>query len=174
MHSLHRHSIVTASLALLVFSAQAHDISAKDTDRSPDEWIALGETVHGGFGSHIALGIRIGQDALHRLNAKRREVDVSVTEGKNAPCACVADGLVVATSASPGQKTLTVNAKSQDAAYLAVIEVKNRATGATATYRVPSSMIETLAKMNPGKSAKQRFEAVFAMPQSQLFEVSTK
>lgn len=174
MHRLPRHLIVIASLALFVLAAQAHDISAKNTDRSAGEWIALGETVHGGFGSHIALGIRIGQDALHRLNARRRDVDVSVTEGKNAPCACVADGVMVATSASPGQKTLTVNAKSQDTGYLVVIEVKNRTTGATASYRVPSSMIEPLATMNPGKSARQRFEAVFAMPQDQLFEVLVK
>ena len=155
-------------------AAKAHEIGVKDTDRTPDEWVALGETVHGGFGSHIALGIRIGQDALHRLNAKRRDIDVTVTEGKNAPCACVADGLMVATSASPGQKTLTVNPKSQDAGYLALIEVKSRSTGQVVSYRILASAIEPLAKINPGMSPKQRLDAVFAMPQSQLFEVATK
>lgn len=47
--------------------ALSQGMAVKDTDRTADEWIALGETVHGGFGSHIALGIRIGQAALQRL-----------------------------------------------------------------------------------------------------------
>ena len=33
---------------------------------TPDEWIALGTRVHGGFGSFIPVGIRIGLDALRR------------------------------------------------------------------------------------------------------------
>ena len=67
-----------------------------------------------------------------------------------------------------------VNAKSQDTSYMALVEVKNRSTGAVVSYRVPSSAIEPLAKMNPGKSSKQRFEAVFATPQNQLFEMIAK
>ena len=174
MSLLFRFLVTASGLVFFTFTAAAHDLGAKQTDRNIDEWIALGETVHGGFGSHIALGIRIGQDALHRLNSKRREVDVAVTEGKNAPCACVADGLMVATSASPGQKTLTVNAKSQDDNYMALIEVKNRSTGQVVTYRIPAAAIDPLGKMNPGKSPKQRFDAVFAAPQNQLFEVASK
>ena len=113
--------------------ALSQGIAVKDTDRTADEWIALGETVHGGFGSHIALGIRIGQEALQRLGAKRREVDVKVTEGSNSPCACIADALMIATSASPGQKTLSVLPKSADASYMTVIEIRNRASGSTLT-----------------------------------------
>ena len=37
--------------------------------QSPEEWIRLGERVHGGFGAFIPVGIRIGQDALQRLKA---------------------------------------------------------------------------------------------------------
>ena len=29
--------------------------------QTPDEWIALGRRVHGGFGTFIPVGIRIGQ-----------------------------------------------------------------------------------------------------------------
>jgi hypothetical protein len=36
---------------------------------TPDEWVALGARVHGGFGGFIPLGIRIGLDALDRLHA---------------------------------------------------------------------------------------------------------
>ncbi|QYO62444.1 hypothetical protein [Leptolyngbya sp. 7M] len=33
---------------------------------TPDQWVELGRRVHGGFGSYIALGIRIGLDAMQR------------------------------------------------------------------------------------------------------------
>ena len=36
---------------------------------TPEEWITLGARVHGGFGSFIPVGIRIGLDALQRLDA---------------------------------------------------------------------------------------------------------
>jgi hypothetical protein len=36
---------------------------------TPEEWISLGTRVHGGFGAFIPVGIRIGIDALQRLNA---------------------------------------------------------------------------------------------------------
>src|SRR5262249_8779034 len=43
---------------------------------TPEEWIALGARVHGGFGSFIPLGIKIGLDALERLKVKPRDVTV--------------------------------------------------------------------------------------------------
>ncbi len=160
------------ALCLLASTAShAQDAQAGKLDRTPEEWIAMGETVHGGFGSHIALGIRIGQDALQRLGAKRREVGVTVTEGKNAPCACVADGVILATSASPGQKTLLVAPKSEDATYMAVIDIKNSRTGKAISYRVPAAAIGPLAQMNPGKSSREKFDLVFAAPARQLYEV---
>ena len=44
---------------------------------TPEEWIKLGARVHGGFGAFIPAGIRIGEDALKRLNAKPRELAVT-------------------------------------------------------------------------------------------------
>jgi len=44
--------------------------------QTAEEWIRLGEQVHGGFGTLIPLGIRIGLDARERLKAAPRELDV--------------------------------------------------------------------------------------------------
>ena len=41
-----------------------------------EEWVALGTRVHGGFGTFIPVGIRIGEDALQRLGVARRNVTV--------------------------------------------------------------------------------------------------
>ena len=43
---------------------------------TPEEWVKLGTRVHGAFGSFIPVGIRIGLDALKRLNAEPRGVIV--------------------------------------------------------------------------------------------------
>jgi hypothetical protein len=57
---------------------------------TPEEWITLGARVHGGFGAFIPVGIRIGLDALQRLNSKPRAVTVVYYDSDKAPCACVA------------------------------------------------------------------------------------
>jgi FmdE, Molybdenum formylmethanofuran dehydrogenase operon len=71
---------------------------------TPDEWITLGARVHGGFGTFIPVGIRIGLDALQRLNAGPREVTVAYYDSDTAPCACIADGVAIATVASVGHR----------------------------------------------------------------------
>jgi formylmethanofuran dehydrogenase subunit E len=73
---------------------------------TPDQWVTLGARVHGAFGSFLPVGIRIGLDALARLNATPREVTVVYYDSDKAPCACVADGIAMATVATVGQRRL--------------------------------------------------------------------
>jgi len=75
---------------------------------TPEEWIALGARVHGAFGSFIPLRIKIGLDAVNRLNPKPRELTVLYYDGAASPCACFADGTAIATNASAGQRTLVI------------------------------------------------------------------
>lgn len=166
--------ILAAPVFLASFFAAAHESAAHHSARDAATWITLGEAVHGGFGSYIALGIRIGEDALIRLGAQRREVEVFVTEGKEAPCACVADGVMLATSSSPGQRSLTVMPKSTDGSFMALVEVRNRKSNASVTYRIPFAAMAPLARMNPNKSPAQRYDMVMASPADQLYTVSEK
>jgi len=56
---------------------------------TPDEWIKLLTRVHGGFGSFLPVGIRIGEDAMKRLDAKPRELSVVFYQGEgNALSLC--------------------------------------------------------------------------------------
>src|SRR5579884_1975644 len=71
--------------AIIAWSAVAHA-------ETPEQWIALGTRVHGGFGSFIPLGIRIGLDAMQQLKAKPRELEVLYYDSDESPCACFADG----------------------------------------------------------------------------------
>ena len=73
-----------------------------------EQWIELGTRIHGGFGVLIPIGIRIGLDAQARFGAEPRGLSVTFYSGERAPCPCVADGVMLATGASPGQGTLQV------------------------------------------------------------------
>src|SRR5262245_13103841 len=58
-----KRTLFAALLLLLPLSAKAE---------TPEEWVALGARVHGAFGAFIPLGIKIGLDAMKRLDAKPR------------------------------------------------------------------------------------------------------
>jgi formylmethanofuran dehydrogenase subunit E len=136
---------------------------------TPEEWIALGQRVHGGFGAFIPVGIRIGLDALQRLEAKPREVTVTYYDSEKAPCACIADGIMIATTASPGQRTLTIAAEKAPPGALAVVVIRSRKTGAEVKYTVAESWLAKLGEWNRTLDAAGRYEQV--MKASGLFEI---
>jgi formylmethanofuran dehydrogenase subunit E len=138
---------------------------------TPDEWIALGSRVHGGFGSFIPVGIRIGLNALVSLNAKPREVTVVYYDSDKAPCACIADGIAIATLASVGQRTLQIAPKKAPEGALAVIIVRHKHTGEGIRYTVAESWLPKLAEWNRTLNAKGRFDQV--MNAERLFDVAS-
>jgi len=137
---------------------------------TPDEWIALGARVHGGFGSFIPVGIRIGLDALQRLKAGPREVTVIYYDSDKAPCACVADGIAIATVASAGQRTLRIAAEKAPAGQIAIVVIRHKLTGEAVRYAVAESWLPKLAEWNRTLDPRGRYEAV--MQAEGLFEVT--
>lgn len=138
---------------------------------TPDEWVALGQRIHGGFGSYLALGIRIGLDAKNRLAAAPRELDVTYQTEKDAPCPCVVDGIMIAAVASPGQNTLRVVFNQTDPALFGVAIIRHRRTGETLRYRIPASTRSLLDQWNQEHNERGRYDAVMAAPQDSLFQV---
>ena len=136
---------------------------------TPDEWIALGARVHGGFGSFIPLGIKIGLDAVKRLNAKPRELAVLYYDSDASPCACFADGVAIATYASVGQRTLTIAPEKAPAGAVAVIVIRPRQGGAGFKYTIPTSAMAKLGPMNKNLDERGRYDTV--MTTDNLFEV---
>lgn len=121
-----RSAALTLLLALFgAVAAHTRDAAAQ----SPEQLIDLGTRVHGGFGTYIALGIRIGTDALAALGAQPRDVDVTLHSGPKAPCPCRIDGVMIATAASPGQGTLRVAAEHAAENEIGVVLVKHRRDG---------------------------------------------
>ena len=138
---------------------------------TPDEWVMLGRRVHGGFGTYIALGIRIGLDAMQRLNAKPRDLDVTYQDGPKAPCPCVADGIMIATVATPGQNSLRVLPAKSDAIAFGVVVIKHKKTGQSVRYTVPETARSLLDAWNQNKIERDRYDAVMNAPQDSLFRV---
>ncbi len=129
---------------------------------TPEEWIALGSRVHGGFGSFIPLGIKIGMDAVERLNAKPRELTVVYYDGDGSPCACFADGIAIATYASVGQRTLTVAPEKAPVGDAAVIIIRPRQGGPGFKSTIPITALAKLGPMNKNLDERGRYDAVMA------------
>jgi formylmethanofuran dehydrogenase subunit E len=96
----------------------------------------IGPCVHGGFGPFIPVGIRIGLDALERLTAARHEVTVTYYDAGLPPCPCVADGIMLATQATAGQKTLIIAPEKATDEYMAVIVIRDRKTNEALRYTI--------------------------------------
>jgi len=143
---------------------------ARAQTTTPQEWIEIGTRAHGGFGALIPIGIRIGLDALQQLKASPRGVIVRYRSGETAPCPCVADGIMVATQASPGQDTLKVLDEKVGQGLLLDVEIEDRKTGATLRYRVASRWLPQIVTWNKTLDPLGRYQAVMAA--DALFEVS--
>ncbi len=136
---------------------------------TPDEWVALGARVHGGFGAFIPLGIKIGLDAVNRLRAKPRELSVLYYDSDIAPCACFADGVAIATYASVGQRTLTIVPEKAPPGTAAVIVIRPRHGGPGFRYTIPMAALPKLGDMNKSLDPRGRYDAV--MVTDGLFQV---
>jgi len=155
-----------ALVALVAVSA----ISGAGRAETPEQWIDLGARVHGGFGAFIPAGIRIGLDALERLKAERRGVTVTFYSGEKAPCPCIADGVMLATQASPGQGTLRVAAEKAPPGLLAVVVIRDRNSGAGLRYGVSDSWMAKIVDWNRTLDPAGRYQAAMSVPG--LFEVA--
>jgi hypothetical protein len=130
--------------------------------QTPEEWIALGTKVHGGFGAFIPLGIKIGLDAVEKLKAQPRELAVIYYDSNKSPCACFADGIAIATTASVGQRSLTIAPEKAPDDTLAVAIIRPRKDGPGFKYTIPVSALGKLGQMNQSLDPKGRFDAVMA------------
>jgi formylmethanofuran dehydrogenase subunit E len=145
-------------------------VGAAARAETPEEWIALGARVHGGFGAFIPVGIRIGLDAMQRLSAKPREVSVVYYDSDKAPCACVADGVAIATVATLGQRTLMMATEKAPVGAMAVVVVRKKQSEEGFKYRLADSWLPKLAEWNRTLDARGRYDAV--MQAEGLFEVT--
>jgi len=160
---------MSASRLLLVI-ALASVVPARA--QAPEQWVEWGDRLHGGFGSLIALGIRVGNDALERLNAERRQVTVTYADGPKTPCPCMADGIALAVSASPGQRTLAMAAAPAAPELYARVVFTHKSSGRTLTYEVPMSVLPAMQAINREKVGVARYEAVMKLEPATLFRVA--
>ena len=116
----------------------------------------LGTRVHGAFGAFIPLGIKIGLDAVKRLDAKPRELAVTYYDSNSSPCACFADGIAIATYASVGQRTLTIAPEKAPDGTLGVAIIRPRKGGPGFKYTIPASDLAKLGPMNKNLDPRGR------------------
>jgi hypothetical protein len=131
---------------------------------TPEEWVNLLTRVHGGFGSFLPVGIRIGDDAMKRLNAQPRSLTVEFQQGDKVPCPCPLDGVMLAVGASPGQGTARVAAEKSPPGIFAVVVIRPRNGGDGLKYTVPMSHMAKLGEINRTiQDPLSRYNAVMAL-----------
>jgi formylmethanofuran dehydrogenase subunit E len=157
------------AVSFAVLAAALMGASSASAQSTPEEWVRLGERVHGGFGTFIALGIRIGQDAVKQLGAQPRELDVTYYDGVATPCPCVADGIMIATFASPGQGTLRVAADKAPPELMGAVVIRSRKTGEALRYTIPDALRPKLAEWNKANDPLGRYRVVMAEPETNVF-----
>ena len=135
-----------------------------------EEWIKLGARIHGGFGVLIPIGIRIGLDAQQRLKAEPRGLAVTYHTGEKSPCPCIADGVMIATQASPGQGTLQVASDKAPPGIYALIVIRNRKTGEGFRYSVADEWAPKIMEWNRSLDPAGRYDAAMNAPG--LFQVA--
>lgn len=159
--------LLFATLSIFVVAVS---VPPKAQAETRDEWVTLLTRVHGGFGAFLPVGIRIGEDAMKRLNANPRELSVSFYQGEGTPCACAADGVMLAVYASPGQGTLKIETEKSPPGTFAVVVIRPRKGGDGLKYTVPMSVMPKLGHINATiQDPPARYDAVMAI--SDLYAV---
>jgi formylmethanofuran dehydrogenase subunit E len=157
---------------IILFSCSLFCMPAsKASAQTAEQWTEWGTAVHGGFGSLIAYGIRIGQDALSRLQADKRQLAVVYTDGPLAPCPCVLDGIGLAVTASLGQQTLRLEQSKTSPNLLGRVTFTHRVTQASVTYELPITALEIMQNINRDVSINLRYAAVMGLKSEQLFRI---
>jgi len=95
---------------------------------------------------------------------------VTFYSGETSPCPCIADGVMLATQASPGQGTLQVATEKAPAGTLAVVIVRDRKTGAGVRYSISDAWMARIADWNKTLDPAGRYAAVMGAPG--LFDVA--
>src|SRR5881392_843421 len=98
--------------------------------------------------------------ALHRYCSHQR----------STMCTCIVDGIMIATTASPGQRTLTIAAEKAPPGAMAVVVIRSKKTGAEVKYTVVESWLPKLGEWNRTLDAAGRYEQVIQA--SGLFQVT--
>jgi len=156
-------------LRFLAAAALVGALAAPAQAQTVDEWVDLGTKVHGGFGSFIPMGIKIGLDAKERLKLEPRQYAVTYYDGAEAPCACFADGIAIALTSSVGQRSLTIASEKAPAGAAAVAIIRPRKGGPGFRYTIPMASLAKLGPMNQKLDPRGRWEAV--MKEDGLFTV---
>jgi formylmethanofuran dehydrogenase subunit E len=137
-------------------------ISAPARAETKEQWIELGTRIHGAFGAFIPIGIRIGLDAKARLKADPRGLTVVYYNGDKPPCPCIADGVMLATGASPGQGTLQISSDKAPSGSMAVVIIRSRKTGEGLKYTIADEWLSKILGWNKSDPSGRYDQAMSA------------
>ena len=102
------------------------------------------------------------------MDAKPRELTVVYYDNDKVPCACFLDGIMIATTASPGQRSVTVAPEKAPEGLAAMVVIRHKRTGVAVRYKIPETWLLKLAQWNRTLDERGRYDEV--MKAEGLFE----
>jgi hypothetical protein len=134
---------------LRVVGLDGGSLDGKARDAEAEVRFVHGAPPHGTPGPWALCAWRIGVDALARLGAARErawELDVVLRAPREVRYACMLDGLLAATGASPGKLGLRLEPVEGEAALQAL--VTHRPSGRTLTYTLPAAVRDAIREVD--------------------------
>ncbi|HIE53098.1 MAG TPA: hypothetical protein EYP85_15210 [Armatimonadetes bacterium] len=120
---------------------------------------------HGHLGPWLVVGLRMGEAALERLQARKYfGVHVRVECPPRPPQSCLVDGLQLSTGATCGKSNLELIAASQ-----VRVVVRNKDTDETVEFRLVAGLPERLAAWLKAEGDEAAARQVAQIPPSELF-----
>ena len=95
------------------------------------------------------------------MKADARGLSVTYYHGEKPPCPCVADGVMIATLASPGQGTLQIAPEKAPPGIMAMIVIRNRKTGEAVKYTISDEWLPKILGWNKS-GPPDRYDAAMA------------
>lgn len=130
----------------------------------PEE-LERAKSFHGHLGPWLVLGIRIGEDAVRTLGARRWfGASVVVNCPPRPPHSCIADGLQLSTGCTYGKRSIEIRPADD-----VEVRVTNTDTGAERAYRVPKATAEEAARRM--REDGEESASLWAWTTDGLFEV---
>ncbi len=128
------------------------------------------EEFHGHLGPWLVVGMRVGQAALERVDARKYfGVRVEVAVPPAPPVSCLVDGLQLGTGATTGKANLVVSVADSPR-----VRVTNTETGQSATITFPTGLAARLAAWLREEGDRAAARRVLEAPLEEICAIVTE
>lgn len=131
-----------------------------------EDQIKLGEQIHGHLGPFLVVGLKMGNLALEKLNAKKYfGINVCADTGTITPMSCMLDGIQVSTGCTLGKGNIKVSDKRVPRAIF-------ESNGTSCTIELRVEWLEKIRALLKEQNERIVADLIWKTSPNDLFDVS--